>query len=135
MAEPSEFFLLTRIGPVDRLIELWFVREIVPAMRLSVQAGLTRTCRGVANVRGEVVPVFDLAQRSGELEVSQLIVIVSHGVHGNIGVLVDDVVDIVELPSARVVTHPGGRDRHVRSTTFNGATLAVLGVSEVIDAA
>ena len=134
-AEHSEFFLIARVGPSDRLIELSAVREIVPAMLLATPAGVTRGCRGIANVRGEVVPVFDLMQRRGELEPSQLIVITSGDERRSIGIVVDDVLDMVELPSARVVTHPAGLGRFVRSANLDGNTLTVLGVSEVIDAA
>jgi purine-binding chemotaxis protein CheW len=135
MTEHSEFFLVARVGPSDRLIELSTVREIIPAMQLAMPAGVARGCRGIANVRGEVVPVFDLMQRRGELEIAQLIVIAHGSEHGTIGIVVDDVRDMVELPTARVVTHPAGLGRHMRSANLNGETLTVLGVSEVVDAA
>ena len=135
MGEDSELFLLARVGPSDRLIELSTVREIVPAMQLATPTGVARGCRGVANVRGEVVPVFDLMHRAGELEISQLIVIAHGSEHGNVGIVVDDVLELVELPTARVVTHPAGLGRFVRSANLHGNTLTVLGVNEVIDAA
>lgn len=135
MVEPSEFFLVARLGPSDRLIELSTVREIIPAMQLATPVGVARGCRGIANVRGEVVPVFDLLQRRGELAITQLIVITCGSEHGTIGIVVDDVLDMVELPMARVVAHPAGLGRYVRSANLNGHTLTVLGVSEVIDAA
>jgi purine-binding chemotaxis protein CheW len=117
------------------LIELSMVREIIPAMQLATPTGVARGCRGVANVRGEVVPVFDLLQRAGELETSQLIVIAHGSEHGSVGIVVDDVLEMVELPAARVVTHPAGLGRYLRSTNLNGATLTVLSVAEVVDAA
>jgi purine-binding chemotaxis protein CheW len=136
MTEHCEFFLVARVGPSDRLIELSTVREIVPSMQLATPTGVARGCRGIANVRGEVVPVFDLMHRAGELETSQLIVIAHRSSpHGTIGIVVDDVLELIELPAARVVTHPAGLGRQVRSANLNGQTLTVLGVNEVIDAA
>jgi chemotaxis signal transduction protein len=133
--EPTEFFLVARIGPSDRLIELSVIREIVPAMQLARPTGLGGGCCGVANVRGEVVPVFDLLQRGGEFDVSQLIVIAHEDQHGNIGIVVDDVLDVIELPTARIAAHPAGLGRRVRSANLFGNTLTVLAVSEVVDAA
>lgn len=135
MTEHCEFFLVARVGPSDRLIELSTVREIVPSMQLATPAGVARGCRGIANVRGEVVPVFDLLHRAGALEAQQLIVIAHGSRHGTIGIVVDDILELIELQAARVVTHPAGLGREVRSANLNGQTLTVLGVSEVIDAA
>lgn len=133
--ESSAFFLIARIGPSETLIELEIVREIVPAMQLTIPRSVGGGCCGIANVRGEVVPVFDAMRRGGELEPSQLIVIV-HGAAGHFtGLVVDDVLEIVELPAHRVIDHPVGLGRRLRSANLNGQMLTVLSLSEVIDAA
>src|SRR5262245_48934424 len=79
--EPSSFFLVARIGASQRLIALSTIREIVPSMKLTVPQGVAGACCGIANVRGEVLPVFDVLERGGELDPAQMIVI-AHGEHG-----------------------------------------------------
>jgi chemotaxis signal transduction protein len=133
--EATEFFLVARVGSADRLIELSVIREIVPAMELATPSGLAGGCCGVANVRGAVVPVFDILHRGAQFDVSQLVVIASDSRHGCIGIVVDDVLELVELTTAQVVSHPAGLGRSVRSANLGGNTLTVLGVSEVVDAA
>lgn len=130
----SSFFLVARIGRSQRLLELSTIREIVPAMRLTVPPGVGGACCGVANVRGEVMPVFDVLARGEHLDPSQLIVI-AHGHRGqSIGVVVDDVADIVELPEERVVEYGAGLGRSLRSANLDGEVVTVLSVSEVLDA-
>src|SRR4051812_5304261 len=87
----SLFFLVARIGPSQRLIELSTIREILPAMQLTTPKGVGGACCGLANVRGEVLPVFDTMCRGDQLDPTQLIVI-AYGERGrSVGVLVDDV--------------------------------------------
>lgn len=135
MLDPSqESFLVAKIGATDRLLELAVVREIVPAMQLSQPQGVGGGCRGIANVRGETIPIFDMARRSGPLDPSQLIVLAATGQGGFIGIVVDDVLEVVQLETRRVAAHPAGQGRHVRSVQLSGATLSVLTPREVIDA-
>ncbi len=135
MPTPSqEGFLVAKIGSTDRLLELAMVREIVPAMQLSQPQGIGGGCRGIANVRGETIPVFDMARRSGPLDPSQLIILAATGQGGFIGIVVDDVVDVVQLEAAQVAAHPAGQGRHVRCIHLSGSTLSVLTPREVIDA-
>lgn len=135
LTSTKEGFLVAKIGPTDRLLELSVVREIVPAMRLSRPQGIGGGCRGIANVRGETVPVFDMARRSGPLDPSQLIILAASGQNGFIGIVVDDVVDVVQLDASQVAAHPAGEGRYVRCIHLGGSTLSVLTPREVVDAA
>jgi purine-binding chemotaxis protein CheW len=128
-------FLIAQVGPAQRLIELSTVREIVPAMQLAQPPGLAGGCRGVANVRGETIPVFDVALREGPLEPAQLIVLTLTNQGGVIGVVVDDVLDLVQLTAAQLVAHPAGLGRHVRSAHLLGVTMSVLTARVVLDVA
>ena len=134
LTSSQEGFLVAKIGSTDRLLELAVVREIVPAMQLSRPQGIGGGCRGIANVRGETIPVFDMARRDGPLDPSQLIILAATGQGGFIGIVVDDVVDVVHLDPAQVAAHPAGLGRYLRSAHLSGATLSVLTPREVIDA-
>lgn len=131
----QESFLVATIGRKRSLLELARVREIVPAMTLARPDGVAGGCRGIANVRGDALPVFDLERRDGALDPAQLIIvaITDHG--DSVGIVVDDVTDVVELASDRVRSHPAGQGRYVRSAEWGGAILSVLSPREVIDAA
>jgi chemotaxis signal transduction protein len=134
-AEFSAHFLVARVGESERLIELSTIREILPAMALAMPEPAGGPYSGVANVRGEVVPVFDLMRRGGHLEPSQLIVLAYRDAEHAVGIVVDDVREIVELALERVVVYPGASGRNVRTAQVDGAALAVLSVREVLDAA
>jgi chemotaxis signal transduction protein len=133
--EGQESYLVARIGRNERLLELCHVREIVPAMQLTHPEGVGGVCRGIANVRGDVVPVFDLDARDGELDPMQMIVIARAEPFLTIGILVDDVLDLVHFAAGRVVSHPAGRGRYARTVNVRGATLSVLTPKDVLDAA
>jgi chemotaxis signal transduction protein len=128
-------FLLARIGSAYWLLDLSVIREIVPAMELAVPRGAAGGFCGVANVRGEVVPVFDAMKRGSTLGATQLILITRGDAGRWVGLLVDDVAEIVELPVESVVEHPAGRGRTMRTVNLHGSVLTVLEPSEVVDAA
>jgi chemotaxis signal transduction protein len=130
----QEGFLVATIGDAQRLLELARVREIVPAMQLARPSGVAGACRGIANVRGDAIPVFDLAGRDGALSPTQLIVVAVTDQGTFIGIVVDDVLEVVELPAERVVAHPAGHGRYVRSVRWSGSILSVLTPREVVDA-
>lgn len=117
-----------------RLLELSRVREIVPAMQLARPEGIGGGCRGVANVRGDAIPVFDMERRNGALEPGQLIVVAVTDQGTFIGIVVDDVTEVVEFAPERVAAHPAGLGRYVRSVQWSGSIISVLTPREVIDA-
>jgi chemotaxis signal transduction protein len=134
LGSSQEGFLVATIGAAQRLLELSRVREIVPAMRLTRPSGVSGGCRGVANVRGDAIPVFDLERRDGALDPTQLIVVSITDQGTFIGIVVDDVLEVVELASEQVMAHPAGHGRYVRSVQWSGSILSVLTPREVIDA-
>lgn len=133
--EAREFFLVARMGECERLIALVLVREIVPAMELAQAPGASGLCCGMANVRGEVVPVFAPTRGMSEPLATQLIVIAQGRTGASIGLLVDDVLDIVELAREDVSEHPVGGGRVARSANVAGKLLSVLTLDEVTHAA
>ncbi len=131
----SEQFLIARFGREERLLSLRSVREILPAMELTMPSGLGGLCCGVSNLRGEVVPVFDPLRRGRAPQASQLIVVLYSQRHANIGLLVDDVLDIVELTPEQLRAQPSGRGGTCQVAQVNGRALSVLNLDEEIHAA
>jgi chemotaxis signal transduction protein len=135
MDASSEQFLIARFGHEERLLALRSVREILPAMELTMPSGLGGLCCGVSNLRGEVVPVFDPLRRGCAPSASQLIVVLYSEKHANLGLLVDDVLDIVELAPEEIRTQPSGRGGSCRVAHVNGRALSVLNLDEELHAA
>ncbi len=127
-------FVLVIMGSERRLIDLAEVREIVPAMRLATPRGVSGACRGLANLRGAIVPVFDPTGESPALHDGQLIVVMSQA-EGLIGILVDDVVDVITIEAGRVVKHPVGGGAVMRTVNLHGATVSVFSLEEALHAA
>ncbi len=127
-------FVLARIDGHLRLLELSSVREIIPAVRLEKPVGVGGKCCGFAQVRGELIPVFDVGAREGDLLVTQLIVIAqSH--RSAVGVVVDDVLDILDVEISCDIPHATRFGERVRSGQVSGAVVSVLSLTEVLDAA
>jgi chemotaxis signal transduction protein len=133
--QDKQTFVLARIDTELRLLELTSVREIIAAMHLERPIGVGGKCRGLARLRGELIPVFDVSSgRDGALLVTQLIVI-AQSYSSPIGVVVDDVLDIVELEISCDIPHATRFGQRVRSADVAGTVVSVLSLDEVLDAA
>jgi purine-binding chemotaxis protein CheW len=98
-------FLQFRVGPTAFGVGVTSVVEIIRIVALAPVPDAARDLLGVINLRGRVVPVFDLC-RSLDLGVRPLslkmyIVIVEVGGE-TIGVVVDDVLDVTSVPDDQV---------------------------------
>ena len=90
---------------------------------------------GLAQVRGELIPVFDVSgSQDMELLSTQLIVI-AESYPKALGVVVDDVIDIIELEILCDVPHPTRFGSRVRTANVSGSAVSVLSLDEVLDAA
>jgi twitching motility two-component system response regulator PilH len=99
-AQTSRAAILVRVGRHSLAIPLDYVREVVCMPVLSQLPGAPRHIRGLLNLRGEAIPVFDLmsrlAVRSSSALCDQLIVIAHQDGH-TLGVCVDDADDVVSI--------------------------------------
>ncbi|MBV8035904.1 chemotaxis protein CheW [Roseateles sp.] len=90
------------------------VKEIIEFKALTEVPMMPASVRGVINLRGAVVPVVDLAQRFGraasQVGKRSCIVIVETGTEeqggGVLGVLVDSVREVLDIPSADIEPAP-----------------------------
>jgi chemotaxis signal transduction protein len=131
----SEFFVLATVASSLRLLALSEVREIVPAMALSRPEAVGGSCRGIANVRGELIPVFGEGRTTTLDDASQLIIVLHADAGQSIGLLADDILDIVALNTGDIRVQPVGRGRYARVAQRNGQTLVVMTAGDVLDAA
>ena len=127
----SHFFVLVKVHDRTRLMRLSDIREVVSLMALTAIDGQRdEVCRGVANLRGEMIPVFDMAGADAPLLPTRVIV-VTRLEDEHIGLLVDDVTDVIGVPDDHVaVRNVGGG----RTSTIVRMDDVIMTVMEPVDA-
>ncbi|MDH4201132.1 MAG: chemotaxis protein CheW [Spirochaetia bacterium] len=107
-------FLTFQIGPEEYGINILNVKEIIGFSSLTKIPLVPEYILGVMNVRGNVVPVIDLAPRFGMLtsDKTKLTCIVIVEIEGedeanNIGIIVDSVEDVLDISENQVESAPG----------------------------
>jgi purine-binding chemotaxis protein CheW len=105
----------------------WLVRvedlqEVVPMMALGHVEGLGGQCRGLIDLRGELVPVFD--KTDGALSPERLILVLREP-GGPVGLVVDEVHEVLCLAAGQLVSRPVGAGR-TRSLARVGEELFTL---------
>jgi len=108
-ANAAREYITFRIGSQYYCIDIMSVREIrgwTPATALPRAPGYVR---GVINLRGVVLPIIDLADRLGfeptEPTQRHVIIVAQTGKHV-VGLLVDAVSDIINMPADKVQPTP-----------------------------
>lgn len=121
----TEAFLLISIGSRRRLVRLSEVQEILSLMALTPVDGASGSCRGLANLRGQTVPIFDTAGARAVLSPSRFILMVQ--VEGApIGLIVDEVHDVISIEQGRIKRQPIGPGRTTEVVTLGSEILTVL---------
>ncbi len=107
-ADTQQFITFT-IGAEEYAVDIMAVREIKGWIDVTVLPNQPEYMRGVLNLRGVIVPIFDLRCRFGggvtEATATHVMVIVAVG--GRImGILVDTVSDILSVNTAEILPVP-----------------------------
>ncbi|MDH4263273.1 MAG: chemotaxis protein CheW [Spirochaetia bacterium] len=107
-------FLTFQMGPEEYGINILNVKEIIGYSQVTKIPMVPEYILGVMNVRGNVVPVVDLAPRFGSLTspVTKLTCIVIVEIEEgedvtDVGILVDSVEDVVDISKEDVESAPG----------------------------
>ncbi len=89
------------------------VREIVGLMKITHMPRAPRFLRGVVNLRGRIIPILDLRLQLGHpaaADTGQSVIIVvqcqAHPRPLTMGVLVDQVLEVLDLPGDRIEPPP-----------------------------
>lgn len=117
-AEENRQYLTFMLGGEMFAIGILSIKEIIEYGHLTTVPLMPTHIRGVINLRGAVVPVIDLAARFGRdaREVTRRTCIVilevdSDDAHQDIGVVVDAVNEVVEIPVIEPAPAFGARIR------------------------
>lgn len=90
-------------------VDIMTVREIKGWTETTRLPGSPEFMRGVMNLRGLIIPIFDLRMRfhRGQTEATSKHVVIILAVHDrNIGILVDTVSDILDVPTDQIKPAP-----------------------------
>ena len=121
-------YITFRIGSQFYCVDIMSVREIrgwTPATQLPRAPGFVR---GVINLRGVVLPIIDLADRLGFAPTeptARHVIIVAQTGRQVVGLLVDAVSDIINMPADKVQPTPD-----VGSEAARAFVLGVMAIDE-----
>ncbi len=111
-AEPCQYLTFT-LGGEMYAVETLSVKEIIEYGQVTTVPMMPSSIRGVINLRGAVVPVIDLKARFGgqptEVTRRTCIVIIEMGGSDEcqvLGILVDTVSEVLEIPPSEVEAPP-----------------------------
>jgi purine-binding chemotaxis protein CheW len=113
VAMPREY-LSFRLGAEEYGIDILKVQEIRGYEQPTRIANAPHFIKGVVNLRGVIVPIVDMRLRFGMPDVkydSFTVVIILNVAHRTVGMVVDSVSDVLELPAGQIKPAP----------EFNGA--------------
>jgi purine-binding chemotaxis protein CheW len=101
-------FLTFRISAEEYGIDILKVQEIRSYEAPTRIANAPSFVKGVVNLRGVIVPIIDLRLRLGQsAEYNGFTVVIVLNVAGRVlGIVVDSVSDVLELPAASILTPP-----------------------------
>lgn len=112
-AEPQQQFLTFLLNGEPFAINILVIKEIIEYGRLTIVPLMPEFIRGVLNLRGQVLPVIDLAARFGrppaEVARRTCIVIIemdNDGEKQDVGVVVDSVSEVMDLPASAIQPSP-----------------------------
>ncbi len=125
----SQKFVVVSVSMKRKLVRLADVSEIVAMVALSAEDSALGNFRGLLNLRGEAVPVFDLRGPNAPLASSRFI-LVSQADTNPIGVIVDDVHGVVTVASERLARRTVDRECSVDCAEIDGQLLTVIQPTE-----
>lgn len=138
-------YLTFKLGREMFAIGIRNIREIIEYGNLTTVPMMPEFVRGVLNLRGSVVPVIDLSARFGRTaggsnRRSCIVIVEIEGQSGlqEIGVIVDEVSEVLEIPLSEVEPPPSFGTR-IRTDFIsgmgkvNGGFVIMLNVQRVLD--
>ncbi|KAF0222681.1 MAG: Chemotaxis signal transduction [Rhodospirillaceae bacterium] len=134
-------FISFTIGEEEYGVDIMAIREIKGWTASTELPNTPEYMRGVINLRGAIVPIFDLRSRfsGGLTQASARHVIIVVSVHDRvIGILVDAVADIITVSAADIQPVPE-LDHHDHSgfltglVTVDGRMVALLDLHQLFD--
>ncbi len=94
-------YIVIRLGEEQYGIDIRYIDNIVRMQHITRVPKMPAYLRGVINLRGEVIPVISIRLKMGfdadEITKTTRIIVVKLEQEGNVGFLVDEVMEVVQL--------------------------------------
>lgn len=130
----SAQFVVVTADKRRHLVRASDIQEIVSVMALSPVGRESGSCRGMANLRGEVIPVFDLDGPAAPLAPSRFI-LVTRLPTGPVGLIVDEIHDVITVAPDHLVRRPVGGGQTAVVARLEGDLLPVLEPLDAVESA
>lgn len=128
----SDQFVVVTADKRRQLVRASDIQEIVSLMALTPMSGQSGNCRGMANLRGEVIPVFDLDGPFVPLSPSRFILVTRLST-GPVGLIVDEIHDVITVGGDRLARRPVGGGRTTLVARVEDDLLAILEPADALD--
>lgn len=106
VADETIQFIVIKLGDEQYGIDIKYIDNIVRMQHITRVPKVASYLKGVINLRGEVVPVMSVRLKMGlpedEITKSSRIIILKMEQQGTIGVIVDEVKEVVTLEAAQI---------------------------------
>ena len=136
----SKQYIVVKIGNERYGIDINFVDNIVRMQKITRVPKVQKYFLGVINLRGEVVPVMSVRTRMGlepdEFTNSTRIIIIKLDQQGSIGLVVDEVLEVVALPVNEVDKYDAKDDKEVFINGIgkhDGQLISLFELENVVD--
>jgi len=126
----SAVHLVTRVRDERYAFPVTTVREVARDLEVTPVPGAPAAVRGVHNLRGEVVPILELATLLGLGDGAAACVIVVEDAGRRAGLTVDELLDVRQLPGELEAAEAP----LVGSVLVDGDLVGVLDVRAILDA-
>lgn len=123
-------YLLARVRDERYAFAVTVVREVAMALEVTPVPGAPPAVRGVHNLRGEVVPILELAMLLGLGDGQGQSVVVAEHAGRRAGLAVDELLDVTELG----VELEAAEAPLVGSALVDGELVGVVDVGAILDA-
>lgn len=106
-------YLIFPLAGQDYGMEIRYVNEIIGIQNITDVPNIPDFIRGVINLRGKVIPIMDVRIRFG-LEAREYddrtCIIIANVANAEVGLVVDEVSEVVDIPEANVEPPPKARN-------------------------
>jgi purine-binding chemotaxis protein CheW len=124
----SQQLVVFSLGTEEYALPIGSVQEIIRYTEPRTVASDAEWIRGVIGLRGKIIPIFDLASRMGlekvGTEPGKIVIVES--VTGQVGVMVDDVEEVLTVSSEQLENVPGATSDAIEAIAKIDDRLVIL---------
>lgn len=123
-------FIVVKIGSEQYGIDISYVDNIVRMQKITRVPKAQNYFPGIINLRGEIVPVMSIRKKMGlepdEFTDASRIIILKIEQQGSIGIIIDEVKEVVTLGEEEIDKYAGAKDAFINGVGKHGEELISL---------